>query len=461
MKYGLLVTLISAALSSAAWGQMEKPAGPVKNCTQGQCHAQQRSYKVLHGPTALGACDVCHIPADEKNHTFSLKQKDKALCDFCHVDKAAAARVTHKPVAEGQCLSCHNPHGSSNRAMLRRDEMAGLCADCHKDVTQGRKHVHGPVASGSCAACHQAHGSDHRKLLVGEGRDLCLGCHDQMSRQLAGVRNLHKPVEGDCMQCHEVHASNQALQLKQAPADLCSSCHANVKELASTAKYKHSPVTAGQACINCHTPHGGDLAKLMKSDPVKACLACHEKPVTAADKHVVTAVPEIANSKLFQHGPIREGNCSGCHTPHGGQVSRLLAQPYPETFYESFDPQKYALCFSCHDKQLVLLDKTTGLTNFRNGEQNLHFAHVNKSDRGRSCRACHSTHASSLPVHLRESVPYGKWELPINFKQTKTGGSCAPGCHQEYAYDRDKPVSNGLKVAAPPTTRPIAEGSTR
>ena len=444
---GLLVML---GICSVAIGQVQRPVVAIKNCTQGECHAKERGYKFLHGPTALGACDVCHAPADEAKHTFSLKQKDKALCDFCHVEKMAAAKVVHKPVAEGQCLSCHNPHGSAVKAMLRQENMSKLCGECHQDVTKQRKHVHGPVAAGSCAACHNGHRSDYPKLLVGQGRDLCLSCHDQMRGQLAAVKFLHKPMEGDCQQCHEAHASNEVMQLKQGPLALCSSCHEDVKKLATSATYKHSPVTQDPACISCHTPHGGDMAKLMKSEPVKACLACHEKAVTGAEKRVVAGVPEIGNKGFFLHGPIREGNCSGCHTVHGGEVSRLLTKPYPETFYESFDVQKYALCFTCHDKQLVQMEKTSGLTNFRNGEQNLHYLHVNKSDRGRNCRACHSTHGSALPLHMRESVPYGKWELPINFRQTKSGGSCVPGCHQEYQYDRANPVAR-------PTTRPSVE----
>jgi predicted CXXCH cytochrome family protein len=455
---GLMLAMVWAG---SAWGQVPKPGGPMKNCTEGQCHTKERNFKILHGPTALGACDVCHATDDAKEHTFKLKQKDKALCDFCHVDKVVAAKVMHKPVEEGKCLSCHNPHGSANKSMLRKDTPSALCADCHKDLTKDRKNVHGPVASGSCAACHNSHGSDHKKLLVAEGRELCLGCHDTMTAQLASVKFKHKPLEGECQACHEVHASNHMMQLKDTPLALCVSCHQPIKDQAMAAKYKHSPVVEGQACINCHTPHGSDLAKLMKSDTAKACLACHDKPVNTADNRVVAAVAEIGQAGLVKHGPIKDGNCSGCHNLHGSDYSRLLSKPYPETFYESFKEEKYALCFTCHDKQLVQLEKTKGLTNFRNGEQNLHFLHVNKADKGRVCRACHSTHASPYKVHVRETVPYGKWEMPMNFKPTASGGSCAPGCHQEYAYDRDKPVAAPSKTlvtpgapAPGPTTKP-------
>jgi hypothetical protein len=80
---------------------------------------------------------------------------------------------------------------------------------------------------------------------------------------------------------------------------------------------------------------------------------------------------------------------------------------------------------------------TRKLTNFRDGDRNLHFLHVNKEKRGRTCRACHEVHASAYPLQLREKVPYGKWMMPLNYKKRESGGSCHPGCHELEAYDRD------------------------
>ncbi len=84
-------------------------------------------------------------------------------------------------------------------------------------------------------------------------------------------------------------------------------------------------------------------------------------------------------------------------------MPRLLSQPYPETFYQPFKVDAYALCFSCHDKQLVLTQQTEGLTRFRNGTQNLHYMHVNKAGtRSKLLRlpryACR--HSSSAHPHV-------------------------------------------------------------
>jgi hypothetical protein len=48
-------------------------------------------------------------------------------------------------------------------------------------------------------------------------------------------------------------------------------------------------------------------------------------------------------------------------------------------------------------------------------------------------------------VLIADSVPFGKWSLPLKFVKTETGGSCAPGCHKPQSYDRKNP---GKKPAA-------------
>jgi len=120
------------------------------------------------------------------------------------------------------------------------------------------------------------------------------------------------------------------------------------------------------------------------------------------------------------------------------------------TFYTKFDLKKYDLCFTCHEANIVLTSKTTTLTNFRNGEVNLHFVHVNRDDKGRSCKTCHDVHASNLPNHMALSVPFegSGWAMPIEYEKSATGGSCAPGCHKPRTYDRTAttmPTTRGVQ----------------
>jgi predicted CXXCH cytochrome family protein len=441
----VLLPLAAAALAQTKPAKAPAPtsAVPQNTCTSADCHASVKDHKVLHGPVNVDSCDACHKLVDAKAHKYEMLRPAQESCTFCHTMDLAGQKVVHQPLQAGDCLPCHNPHGGETNRFLRGKSMRELCAGCHQDPGTGKKSVHGPVAAGACEACHQPHTSQHAKLLNTEGKTLCFSCHREMSEQLKSVRVKHKPVmEGECSQCHDAHAADFPKQTRQAPMAMCTGCHEHerIGKLAKDAKYKHTIVTSDQACLNCHTAHGSTIASLMRSEPQKVCMSCHATPVKSGTR-TIAGVAEVNDPKTVKHGPIQQGNCSGCHNVHGGEISRLLTKPYSEAFYQSFEVEKYDLCFSCHDKQLVQTASTKGLTGFRNGERNLHFVHVNMADRGRSCRACHETHASRQPLHIRESVPYGSWQLPINFKREAAGGSCAPGCHQAYTYNRDNPVA--------------------
>ncbi len=433
-------TGLVVATRAASLAPRPTTAIPATGCVTKECHAEVKDYKVLHGPVNVNACDACHKVVDVRQHTFVLARQKKALCTFCHTMDIKDAPVVHKPLQEGDCLPCHNPHGGVTTKFIRvvgTGGMNDLCKQCHKDVIGTKTHVHGPVAAGACDACHLPHVAKYPKLLVAPGRELCLMCHKEMGEQMKTMPVTHKPVkDGECTQCHDPHASDYAMQIKAPPAQLCTSCHEHdaIKKTATESKYKHTCVMEGQACLNCHTSHGGQLAKLLKASPVELCLKCHAvavKEPASEGGGTVASVAEIADPKLVKHGPVKDGMCSGCHNVHGSDVQRLLVKAYPPTFYAPYQEDRYALCFSCHDAKMVKSAKLEGveggLTNFRNGDVNLHYLHVNRADRGRTCRACHEVHTSENALLIRQSVPYGQWELPINFKKTATGGSCARG----------------------------------
>lgn len=437
MKWTLAIIMLCVA---AALADTTAPTTkvPTKSCVTADCHPNVKKFKVLHGPVNVNACDACHELTDAAKHAYKLRRKSTELCAFCHETDLDGAKVVHKPLKTGECMGCHNPHGGADKNFLKSESMKDLCKSCHKDVTGGAKQVHGPVAAGACGACHEPHTSKNKNLLIQSGRSLCISCHREMDEQLKKARVKHEPVKTECQSCHDAHASDHKMMLTAEPMKLCTgSCHESVRHAVTEATHKHSAVTEADACVNCHTAHGSELAGLMKSSPVKVCLECHDKPVKVG-KRTIAAVADITSPDLFKHGPVRDGSCGGCHEVHGSDESRLLADAYTVEFYASYDAKKFALCFDCHDQKLVETKTTQGLTKFRDGDVNLHYLHVNKTKRGRTCRACHSTHASEFPVHVRESVPYGSWQLPIKFKLSEDGGSCSPGCHEELEYHRNK-----------------------
>lgn len=428
----LLGVVAAMALAALSYGQA--PTTRVMDCTNGGCHAAQKDHKFLHGPTAVGACDACHEYNDPVTHKFSFKREGRDLCEFCHIDKTGReGPVVHAPVAKGECSACHDPHGSQTKQLLKKDTVAQLCSECHKAALAG-SHVHGPAAT-DCTACHKAHTADHKNLLTLEGRDLCVSCHEEVGKGIDNSKHPHPPAAKDCLACHSPHSSNNQAILKLPPKTLCASCHDKVAHTAVSATVQHSPVLEGQACLNCHSPHGSENSKLMKGDPVQACLACHKAPIKLADR-TIPGVPEIAVAANFKHGPITQGECGGCHEVHGSEHTRLLAEPYSEKFAQPFTDAAYALCFKCHDKTLIMTEKSEKQTGFRDGERNLHFQHVVKLPQGRSCRSCHAVHASKTEDHIADTVPFGQWSLPINYKKEADGGSCAPGCHKPQRYAR-------------------------
>ncbi len=423
-------------------GKADRPTHEVDpaGCVTPECHANVTAYKVLHGPVAANTCDACHKLTSAKAHTFELKRQKAELCTYCHEFDTGVMPVVHKPVIAGECLGCHNPHGGTNNDMVRETTNAQLCGRCHENVAFGKKFLHYPVQTGECNTCHRPHASRYPKLLDAVGTDLCLSCHRDFEARMAKVNFSHKALEDGCTQCHDAHGSAYPMEVTQSLPDLCLSCHEEIKDN-TTAVYKHPAALGDRACLTCHTAHGGNLARLMNDLPVRICMNCHDKEIVTKSGEVVAAVAEVNDQAMFKHSPIRDGQCGGCHSTHGGDKPLLLQRAYPPELYQRFSADKYDLCFGCHDEQLAEHEPAQGLTSFRNGDHNLHFVHVSKSDRGRSCRACHSTHAGKYDQLIRDWVQYGKWRLPIQFTKTLTGGTCVTGCHVAFSYDRENPVA--------------------
>jgi predicted CXXCH cytochrome family protein len=328
----------------------------------------------------------------------------------------------HTPVIEGQCVGCHDPHQSDFRFTLKA-QAAELCLTCHAQDAFSRPVVHGPVDGGDCNVCHDPHASDHPQQLIADPQDLCFVCHEEQNGML-DLRHVHAPVGEACTRCHDPHSNASAFLLPEGPPGLCISCH---EDLASTASVltEHPPVAGGK-CLSCHDPHATDHPKLSPLPPTDLCYSCHDD------------LGHFVADQTFLHGPVVDGDCSACHNPHGSDHHRMLHKYFPREFYKPYRAENYDMCFECHNREIAVNAKTKTLTDFRDGDRNLHYLHVNKEEKGRSCRACHQVHASSQAKHIRKSVPFGKvnWELPVNFAKTEHGGSCQVGCHAPKEYSR-------------------------
>ena len=420
-----------------------KPTAPMPagaTCITSGCHADYAAAPRLHGPLVSGTCEACHEP-DTGNHTFPLKRQANNLCTFCHT-VAGTQQHQHVAVTENGCMSCHKPHVADNKFLLTHDTVGQLCRSCH-DIPV-KKFAHSPFAEQQCTVCHFPHQSNTKALLRGgEGPQHCLSCHTGIDERLQLVTLKHEPATKQCTTCHNAHTSDNPRMLEQPVRENCLSCHEKTAEQIQVASVKHEALDDERSCVNCHDPHGSSVRKLLAGRENDLCLNCHNQRIEAKSGRVVPDMTAVLN-KPYLHGPVESGDCSGCHNTHGSTNLNLLREPFPDRFYATFNIENYGLCFDCHTADLVRYERTDSLTNFRDGDLNLHYLHVHRDEKGRTCKACHAIHGSDHPLHIADAVPFegSDWPLPIRFVRSLSGGSCSPGCHEPMQYNRNEPVNH-------------------
>ena len=340
----------------------------------------------------------------------------------CHATILAQKNV-HDP-AEG-CTDCHEAaspthpvKGEKTFALL--NDVPGLCYTCHDEYGK-KKTVHSPAGDGECLECHDPHSTAEAGLLKKPMGEVCAECHEGLTEG----KVVHGPVsDGDCTSCHNPHETDTEALLLGTQPGLCTDCHTEVAEAVANAKVSHGGLDTDEGCLGCHTPHSSDTAALMKKPVREVCMECHD---------------EVPAKATVQHGKDNSGNCANCHTPHGGDLEVLLVAEFPSGQYVPWTDKAYPLCFECHDRKMVTEQESGSATEFRDGKKNLHYAHVNIEEKGRSCRFCHAWHGGDQPKLVQESVPFGKWNFRMKFVKTENGGSCAPACHKIEYYDREDP----------------------
>ncbi len=161
--------------------------------------------------------------------------------------------------------------------------------------------------------------------------------------------------------------------------------------------------------------------------------------------------------KSFVHKPVFEGKCDLCHVaplkdkdaenPHGQSSAGLLSGLLPKNNYGTYSQAAFSACFStCHSPSAIEEPKTEDATRFRNGDDNLHFRHVARYPRGRSCILCHEPHQAENFALIDDHMDYGNEKLTLEFSITKHGGRCETSCHIPVEYDRDERVPSKMRL---------------
>ena len=267
-------------------------------------------------------------------------------------------------------------------------------------------------------------------------------CHADMANKKEYFHE--EATDGElCSQCHEMQIEGvHAFVPYKKDEPLCFNCH-NAEDIKDTGK--QSPGTHTE-CLRCHHPHGSDNSALLLTPQPELCLGCHSTEIKDSQGRILPATQKIIDEDK-SHKPFAEGRCTECHLPHQVDSHRRLYENYPAQFYASYSDERYEFCLSCHENLNDHLSKpkTPVDTEFRNGNLNLHYKHINR-DKGRTCRTCHHHHSSTSPKLVRKDFTFGKRILNIEYEKTETGGRCAPACHVTVRYDRDWPVKNSIKT---------------
>ncbi|MCK4509290.1 MAG: hypothetical protein KAU27_12140, partial [Desulfuromonadales bacterium] len=355
------------------------------------------------------------------------------------------AKYVHAPVAENDCASCHEAtsvaHPGAGSMQLVEPEPQ-LCLQCHENPAADMAFPHSALKQG-CTGCHSPHQGKLPALVLQSGGKLCLTCHGQvMDGKLVKMQSQYGFADGimdPFGKLGKAKVQGQTLYgLSDGMMDLFGNVDEtgivgdlhDVEDCTPEAKYVHGPVSAG-SCYMCHGTHGSDNQAMLILPGNGTCVACH------------FGIKKINDNAVSQHDPVANGNCWDCHAPHVSNYKPYLKAFYPKGFYVPYEDENFALCFNCHSKDAFLFARTSEATAFRNRDQNLHFFHVNRSEKGRVCKSCHGVHGGDQEKLLMSRIPdFGKWDLPLTWASDGERATCYVGCHRPKTYDRQLRIKN-------------------
>lgn len=322
---------------------------------------------------------------------------------------------------------------------------------CHAVPVTGITVKHSPYLEGQCLQCHEDHTSTAPGLLKKTGNEMCLPCHSAVEMKGKFGNLVHPPVEKTCTDCHNPHESGVRNLLRDSgQLRECAGCHADFLKQAKERPYRHKFFDPVTECGNCHYAHKHSGDKYLRRNLTESCLTCHDISIQTEGRALENVGQELANSKVV-HPAMEVSGCQTCHNPHGADQPALLRSGYPAGKYEPYKTSDYELCWHCHDSALVESEKGEGITQFRNGERNLHRVHLVELKRGRACHVCHTAHASDTPHLLREEIRFNQWVAPLKYTLLADGGACSTPCHTEKEYRHSAtPILRKASAASAP-----------
>jgi predicted CXXCH cytochrome family protein len=442
----------------------------------------RRTHPISFRPLA-GRSARAPAPSD----AVRLDHSGQVQCTSCHDPHAEWAgdpvegKFLVKPLARSAlCLSCHEAiayevpggsHALSGAPLPPGDETGSRAAT---------------VGEAGCQACHASHATEAGARLVrrpaGDDDAACLRCHGggNVRRPLAADlakrsshaglgRGVHDPSEGlpaagklragpapaarrhaACVDCHNPHAASAQPGLGGVPGAL-----AGVWGVDAAGNRVEQIRFEYEVCFKCHGD--GQAAPLAAAAP-RPGTPRRARPdenlrrvfdPSGPSSHAVVAPGAAADvpSLLAPWTPGSTLTCSDCHGsddrasgggargPHGSNHPFLLARAYTTGDPSIESPASYALCYGCHDREVLLSDRSAFP---------LHRRHV--VGERTACATCHVAHGVSAlggsaqaNAHLIDFDLAAVGATPLGPPRYESlgsrRGSCTLSCHGA-AHDR-------------------------
>ncbi|NIA20532.1 MAG: hypothetical protein GWP05_00880 [Anaerolineaceae bacterium] len=218
-----------------------------------KCHSDvfpREASDWVHGPAAAGGCQLCHRGHEAPNRNL-LPKPEPDLCWTCHQASRVLSRPYHVDTGRQKCSACHDPHVAGNRLLL-----ADSRTYRRRGTRGSARSVHSAWSRDDCTKCHIPERSN---MVIENVDEVCVTCHDDQLRPVAG-RQVHAPVrQGQCTLCHTPHKSILPNLIKPAAEEICYTCHSADEIRVST-----HPRVERADCLLCHQGHTAKGAYLLR-----------------------------------------------------------------------------------------------------------------------------------------------------------------------------------------------------
>jgi hypothetical protein len=171
--------------------------------------------------------------------------------------------------------------------------------------------------------------------------------------------------------------------------------------------------------------------------------------MTATDGHTIPNMKPTLTQSKFLHGPNRAGNCSACHDRISAEAATAAGASFPQdVLYEIRAWRSMTFASPAMRRAWCSARRPTTLTNFRDGDKNLHFMHVNREEKGRVVQ--------DLSQRARQRLCRTTWRA--RFRSRGRSGRCPCSSSRRVMGEVHAGLSQGADVQATGTGDESASG---